>query len=90
MEIHKSTRLTQFQREEIFAKPYRLHIRACQLVDEYHLPRPTIFKTRKAAGLFSQHQPHVSAGPLSPRKDRRSYIYGKNLGGFDENGGIDV
>jgi len=58
MEIHKNTRLTPLQREEIFAKHHRDHIKVSQLADEYHVSRPTIYKilSRGRKRDFSVHR----------------------------------
>jgi len=44
MVIHKKTRLTPFQREEIYKSYYEDKKKVTDLADEYHVSRPTIYK----------------------------------------------
>ena len=44
MNIHKRTKLTPQQREEIYRRHHTEHIRVALLAEEYHVSRPTIYK----------------------------------------------
>ena len=44
MVIHKKTRLTPLQREEVYRKYHRDRIRVCDLARSYHVTPPTIYK----------------------------------------------
>ena len=44
MKIHKRTKLTPQQREEIYRRRHTEHIRVALLAEEYHVSRPTIYK----------------------------------------------
>ena len=44
MEIHKKTRLTPIQREEMCSDYYKNHIRVCDLCRKYHVTAPTVYK----------------------------------------------
>lgn len=44
MVIHKKTRLTPIQREQVYRKYHDENIRVSDLVIEYHVSRPTIYK----------------------------------------------
>jgi len=44
MKIHKNTKLTQLQREEMYKYYHVHHIRKCNLVKRYRVSRPTIDK----------------------------------------------
>ncbi len=44
MVIHKRTRLTPIQREEIYKRHFTNKVRVIQLSEEYHVSRPTIYK----------------------------------------------
>ncbi len=44
MNIHKKTRLTPFQREQVYRDYFENKKRVCDLVREYHVSAPTIYK----------------------------------------------
>lgn len=44
MVIHKMTRLTPFQRQEVYNSYYQDNKKVSDLADEYHVSRPTIYK----------------------------------------------
>jgi DNA-binding transcriptional regulator LsrR (DeoR family) len=44
MVIHKQTRLTPLQREEIYKSYYEDKKKVTDLADEYHVSRPTIYR----------------------------------------------
>lgn len=44
MVIHKRTRLTPLQREEVYRKYHDERVRVCDLAREYHVTPPTIYK----------------------------------------------
>ena len=44
MVIHKKTRLTPFQRQEVYNSYYQDNKKISDLADEYHVSRPTIYK----------------------------------------------
>lgn len=44
MVIHKKTRLTPFQRQEIYKSYYEDNKKVSALAEEYHVSRPTIYK----------------------------------------------
>ena len=47
MTIHKKTRLTPIQRQEVYDAYYKRKKRVCDLAREYHVSRPTIYKILK-------------------------------------------
>lgn len=44
MVIHKKTRLTPVQREQVYKDYHQHHIRVCDLIRKYHVTAPTIYK----------------------------------------------
>ncbi|MCK5833913.1 hypothetical protein KAH81_09635 [bacterium] len=48
MVIHKRTRLTPMQRQEIYDAHFKKKRRVCDLAREYHVSRPTIYKSTNA------------------------------------------
>ena len=44
MVVHKRTRLTPIQRQQIYDKHVNDKVRVCDLAREYHVTRPTIYK----------------------------------------------
>lgn len=58
MEIHKKTRLTPIQREELCNDYYKHHIRVCDLCRKYHVTAPTVYKIiqRGKRNDFSVHK----------------------------------
>ena len=44
MNIHKRTKLTPLQREEIYLEHHREHVQVALSAQEYHVSRPTIYK----------------------------------------------
>lgn len=59
MVIHKRTRLTPLQREEVCRKHYKERVRVCDLAREYHVSRPTIYKILHR-GRHRDYYPHKS------------------------------
>ena len=58
MVIHKRTRLTPLQRQEIYKRHYTDKVRVIDLSHEYHVSRPTIYKIFQRGRLrdFSIHR----------------------------------
>lgn len=58
MVIHKKTRLTPFQREQVYRKYHDENVRVSDLAKEYHVSRPTIYKIihRGKSNDFSIHK----------------------------------
>jgi transposase-like protein len=44
MEIHKNTRLTPYQRKDIYKKHFEEKSRVSDLARQYNVTRPTIYK----------------------------------------------
>ena len=44
MVIHKKTRLTPYQREQVYQDYYQNQLRICDLIRKYHVTAPTIYK----------------------------------------------
>ena len=58
MAIHKRTRLTPLQRQEIYDAYYRGNRKVSDLAQEYHVSRPTVYKILRRGRLkdFSIHK----------------------------------
>lgn len=59
MEIHKKTRLTPYQREQVYQDYYQHNLRICDLIRKYHVTAPTIYKILKR-GRHSDFTIHKS------------------------------
>lgn len=71
MDIHRSTRLTSQQREDIYRKYHAEHVKVTVLVMGYPLSRPT--------NSYNSVKPHKSIGDSTDGKRIYRYFFEQNF-----------